>query len=100
MVYLLGELTQALMVANICKSINPDLITVIGGPHASAFPKETINEKDIDFVVMGEGEHRFFELITTLDTGVKRRIQGVLQTEVDQELLKPSKRSRISFCQT
>ena len=88
---------QALMVANICKSINPDLITVIGGPHASAFPKETINEKDIDYVVMGEGEHRFFELITTLDTGVKPRIQGVLQTEVDQELLKPSKRSRISF---
>ena len=88
---------QALLVANICKSISSKLITVIGGPHASAFPKETIEETDIDFVVMGEGEHRLLELTRSLDAGVEPRIQGVLQSEKDMELLKPSRRSRISF---
>ena len=52
---------QALLVAKICKTLNSELTTVIGGPHASAFPKETIEEPDIDFVVMGEGEHSLLE---------------------------------------
>jgi len=88
---------QALLVAKICKTLNSELTTVIGGPHASAFPKETIEEPDIDFVVMGEGEHRLLELARALDVGAKPEIQGVLQSVEDMDLLKPSRRSRISF---
>ena len=57
------QIDQALLVARICKQTNPKIFTVIGGPHVSSFPLDSIKEKDIDYVVMGEGEERFYELL-------------------------------------
>jgi len=91
------QIDQALLVARICKQTNPKIVTVIGGPHVSSFPLESIKEKDIDYVVMGEGEIRFCELVKVIDSGEAHNIQGVIQEETDLNLLKPSKRSPIRF---
>ena len=91
------QIDQALFIANICKEISQDIITVIGGPHVSSFPLESIREKDIDYVVMGEGEIRFPKLVNALALGEQPKIQGVIHEESDLSLLKPSKRSPISF---
>jgi anaerobic magnesium-protoporphyrin IX monomethyl ester cyclase len=45
------------------KQTNPEITTVLGGVHASALPKETLNQcKFIDYIIIGEGELSFLEL--------------------------------------
>lgn len=49
------------------KKVNPNVKIVIGGPHPSAEPKSTLqNNSLIDYVVRGEGEISFLELLDTL----------------------------------
>jgi anaerobic magnesium-protoporphyrin IX monomethyl ester cyclase len=43
--------------------------TVVGGPHASALPAETLRDTGADFVVSGEGEGPLLELARALDSG-------------------------------
>jgi len=45
------------------KKIDKKYKIVLGGPHASANPREVINEKSVDYVVSGEGEITFEELL-------------------------------------
>jgi len=45
-----------LKICEITKRIKPNCITVIGGPHASALPEEMLSDKNVDIVVIGEGE--------------------------------------------
>ncbi len=40
--------------------------TVVGGPHASLMPFETVSHPYVDFVVQGEGEIAFLELLMAL----------------------------------
>ncbi|MHA1819838.1 MAG: B12-binding domain-containing radical SAM protein [Promethearchaeota archaeon] len=48
----------------VIKKINPNIITVLGGPHASGLPAQTLEEMDdLDFVIYGEGEVAFKELL-------------------------------------
>ena len=42
---------------------------VVGGPHASALPRECLANPAIDYVVIGEGEITFLNLIRTLSSG-------------------------------
>jgi radical SAM superfamily enzyme YgiQ (UPF0313 family) len=48
----------------VCKTVDPDIVTVIGGPHASFTPGETLREAPwIDVVVIGEGDRTIIELV-------------------------------------
>ncbi len=70
---------MALNCSRIAKKINPDIKIIVGGPHPTAMPLETIKEKEIDFVVVGEGEITFYELINALDKGKKlRSVDGLV----------------------
>ncbi|MEM4267933.1 MAG: cobalamin-dependent protein [Candidatus Woesearchaeota archaeon] len=53
----------------IAKKLNPNVKTVLGGPHPTVLPRITIRERDVDFVVVGEGEITFYELINSLSNG-------------------------------
>jgi len=48
--------------ANAIKEESKGTMIVIGGPHASALPDETLNDSNIDVVVRGEGETTMLEL--------------------------------------
>jgi radical SAM superfamily enzyme YgiQ (UPF0313 family) len=52
----------------IIKKINRDIVTVIGGPHPSAEPKESMEyfRKDLDFAFIGEAEKSFPLLVNRL----------------------------------
>ena len=51
----------------IIKKINPNIYTILGGPHATALPERTlINLPQLDFVVIGEGEYTFKNLLDYL----------------------------------
>jgi len=48
-----------------CKSVDPDVITLIGGPHVTFAPVDTLNEAPwIDIVVMGEGEQTMLDIVS------------------------------------
>lgn len=44
------------------KEVNPKIITVMGGAHPSALPEETLEDKNVTYVVKGEGEAIFYAL--------------------------------------
>ncbi len=56
----------SLSMAEKLKQRDPKTLTVFGGYHPSFFP-EMVNEDAIDFVVMGEGELTFKELLNALN---------------------------------
>lgn len=61
------NLLDALHTAKMLKAENPNLKICLGGPHVNLYPKETLNLPEIDYVVFGEGEPIFTQLIQMLD---------------------------------
>jgi len=56
----------ALEVAKITKEVNKEIITILGGAHPSSVPEEVLKDKEIDFVVIGEGEETIINLLSAL----------------------------------
>jgi len=50
------------------KKTNPDIVTVFGGSHATGDPSIVRNDC-IDFVIIGEGDYTFLELIRNIQAG-------------------------------
>lgn len=67
------NIQETLEIAAITKRINPKISVVVGGPHPTIAPN-TYNNKNIDFIVKGEGEITFYELLTKQD---KSKILGL-----------------------
>jgi len=61
---------DAYKVAKMAKEINENVKVVLGGPHVTFLPERTMEEcKSIDFIVRGEGEITFKELIEAIEKG-------------------------------
>lgn len=59
---------EAYNVAKIAKTINPDIITIIGGAHATFMAQEVLEECPyLDIVVRGEGEETIQEILHMLE---------------------------------
>jgi len=55
-------------IASIVKQHNPEILTVVGGPHASALPERTLSEfPDFDVAVIGEGEQTLLDICRNPD---------------------------------
>ena len=56
--------------AELAKKVNPEVKTVLGGQHFTALAEDTLrNYPEVDFIVRGEGEVTFSELVNRLDEG-------------------------------
>jgi radical SAM superfamily enzyme YgiQ (UPF0313 family) len=62
---------NALRVARFVKAWNPDVITVLGGPHATGLPDECARSEAFDYVCIGEGEESMSDLVEALIHGGK-----------------------------
>lgn len=62
-------------IANIVKKINKNIHVVLGGSHVGIYPQETLAYKEVDSVVIGEGEVTFCELVKHLANG--KSLEGV-----------------------
>ena len=68
-----------------CKSWSQECTTVLGGPHGTVFGDLLIDNPDIDFIVRGEGEYTFVELLQTLrDGGDFKKINGLMYKDGDE----------------
>lgn len=55
-------------ICKIIKTLNSNLITVVGGPHPSGIPEFVLkNNPEIDFLIVGEGEIPFVKLLNELE---------------------------------
>ena len=67
------------MTAQLIRSIHPGSHIVVGGPHVTALPIETLRHVPaIDTVVIGEGEETFLEIVGRLQE--KKPVQGIAGT--------------------
>lgn len=57
---------QALELFRHAARLDPNVVTVMGGVHPSAYPSETIRNDEIDFVISGEGEFSFSAFLSEL----------------------------------
>lgn len=61
---------EAFKVYSLVKRVNPDILTIAGGPHASLCAQDTLeNVMDLDVIVRGEGEETFSELMRSITNG-------------------------------
>ncbi len=88
-------LLDVLATIKIVKEINPKTKVVLGGPHAQIYPQETINLQGVDYVVLGEGEITFYELLNNLDDVKKlRKIKGLV-FKIGDEIVNAGQKSYI-----
>src|SRR6185369_8033930 len=64
------SVTNAARIASRVKDLVPGVVTIVGGAHVSAIPERTLEAfPDIDYGIIGEGEHSLFELLDQLEAG-------------------------------
>jgi len=79
----LGVLTPMYLVAketiDMIHETLPDCTIVFGGPHPSIFPEITLEENpNVDYIVIGEGEWTFVELLDSLENKCDvRDVKGI-----------------------
>ncbi len=89
--------TQVLEICRIIKEkISKEIIVVLGGPHPTALPRETVAEKNIDICVTFEGEITFTELINSLDKKIPlNNIRGIFFKDGHNNVVETEKREPI-----
>ncbi|MCK4325307.1 cobalamin-dependent protein [bacterium] len=70
-------------VARIVKRYNSRVPVIFGGAHASIWPELVLEDRNVDLVVIGEGESTFLELVERLEKG--EDVSCVLGTAVRAE---------------
>jgi radical SAM superfamily enzyme YgiQ (UPF0313 family) len=78
-------------IAEEIKIIEPNIITVLGGVHASAIPYKILkNNNAFDYIVIGEGEITFLDLCKkVLDYDSAKNINGIAIRKRDEVILNP-----------
>jgi radical SAM superfamily enzyme YgiQ (UPF0313 family) len=79
---------EAYKVAEIAKKVREDCTVILGGPHATFMPRQTLEEcKYVDVIVRGEGEETTRELIEHIEKGASlREVKGITFRE-DNEII-------------
>lgn len=70
---------ESFRLLSIAKEVSKDIITMIGGPHVSLTPENTMEyQKDIDILIKGEGEISTVNVYKTLEKGSIANLKDVL----------------------
>jgi len=70
---------DAVDICMIAKKVNPGILTIMGGAHAGAVAKKMLEQEEaIDFIIQGEGEITFSDLVAAIEKdGDFSKIDGV-----------------------
>lgn len=73
------QIENSIKVSNIAKEVDPNIWTVMGGPHVTLVPKDFLEEvKNVDIAVIGEGEYAMLDVAQAFE-GKKKlsEIKGI-----------------------
>ncbi len=80
----------AVQVARIVKSLDPETVVIVGGPHPSLLRADVLKDPEIDLAVFGEGEETILEVLEALEG---RRpfstVRGLAYTQGGRRVLNP-----------
>jgi radical SAM superfamily enzyme YgiQ (UPF0313 family) len=65
---------RAVEMAKAIKEVLPSCKVVVGGWHASYLPDSTLENPEIDYAIMGEGERAMVELATQITKGADQKV--------------------------
>ncbi len=83
------------------KEMDPSVVTVVGGIHPSALPQDTLNRFALfDYVVLGEGEITFLELVRHVLEGSDPKDEPGLALRADGSVKVNRKRPQIKDLDT
>ena len=92
-------LYRAMATLDLVKRINPAILTVLGGPHATACPQDSMKNPNVDVCVVGEGEKTFSELLDVYEKDrnidALHSVRGILFRK-NSEILANPPRERIT----
>ncbi len=84
---------DAIKVVELAKRIDPGIVTIMGGVHASFMYNEMFSiSESLDFIVRGEGEITIAELLNTVsENGSLKRIAGIVYRDDASIKVNPSR---------
>jgi anaerobic magnesium-protoporphyrin IX monomethyl ester cyclase len=73
------NLLDCLDVAKIIRDVSPNTKICFGGFHPTIYPQETLDFPEVDYIVFGEGEATFKELVEAIDKGgnIETRLSSI-----------------------
>ncbi|OGQ36481.1 MAG: hypothetical protein A3F16_00775 [Deltaproteobacteria bacterium RIFCSPHIGHO2_12_FULL_43_9] len=73
---------EALNVLREIKAFNENIVTVIGGPHPTLYPEKVFGEKPVDYIIRGEGDVAFSNLLDYLEGKIDiKSVPGIVYEE-------------------
>ena len=54
--------------AKLVKEVDKDIITIMGGVHPTVLPNKVMEDQNIDFVILGEGEERLYQFLNIINS--------------------------------
>ena len=63
------DYNPAMRALEIIRQVNPQIVTLVGGPHPTIMPDEMANNPNIDHIFLGEGEETFPDALDKLARG-------------------------------
>ena len=84
--------SESIRTAEVVKTVNPDVPVVFGGAHASVLPKAVLESEYVDYVVIGEGERTFADLVEAISEEKNvSELEGVGYREGEKIQINPLK---------
>ncbi|SFA77379.1 MULTISPECIES: B12-binding domain-containing radical SAM protein [unclassified Bacillus (in: firmicutes)] len=87
------NIEETIKVMQMIKKINPEIKIVVGGPEVSYDSMEWMdNVPSIDFIVLGEGEQTFKQLLNEISHGHEyKNVPGISYRENEKTLINPQR---------
>ena len=60
---------DARKLVELAREVDPEVLTVVGGPHVTALPMDVVGEAGVDVAVLGEGEETMRDICNALTAG-------------------------------
>ncbi|MCH1627558.1 B12-binding domain-containing radical SAM protein [Fredinandcohnia quinoae] len=87
------NIEETIKVIKMLKKIKPELIIILGGPEVTYDVNEWIDRlPEVDYIVIGEGEQTFKQLLTNLDSGQNPdEISGLAYCKDGRTIINPQR---------
>ena len=84
----------ALRIARHLKKEKPELKIIIGGPHVTLLPEETLSSSsDVDIIVRGEGDKTVIELLRTIESNGSLNSVAGISYKIDGKIIHTADRT-------